>query len=297
MIEGLVEKGYAYAGPPRGGNESSDVYYRVEKKTDYGKLSKRSLDSMLAGARIEPLEGKENPMDFTLWKGAKPGEPSWDSPWGPGRPGWHIECSAMSLPPPRAADRHPRRRPRPGLPPPRERDRPDRGLSPDVVPFSRFWVHNGLLQMGEEKMSKSLGNLITMRRRPRPLRRRRRCASSSSAAPTARPLTYSEEAMEAAQERRRTPAHRRRSAGHRRRRARRPGALPRALRRRDGGRPQHAPAPWPCSSTWRARSTAPATPAAPSATPRRPCASSRPSSACASRAQTRRSRPRPSSSC
>ena len=95
MIEGLIEKGYAYMGPKRDGN--SDVYFRVEKKDDYGKLSKRSLETMLSGARIEPLEGKENPMDFTLWKGAKPGEPAWDSPWGKGRPGWHIECSAMSL--------------------------------------------------------------------------------------------------------------------------------------------------------------------------------------------------------
>src|SRR6266498_5455318 len=73
MIEGLIERGFAYMGPPRGGNEASDVYYRVQKKADYGKLSKRSLESMQAGARIEPLEGKENPMDFTLWKGAKPG--------------------------------------------------------------------------------------------------------------------------------------------------------------------------------------------------------------------------------
>ena len=128
MIEGLIAKGYAYAGPPRGRLEASDVYYRVEKKADYGKLSKRSLESMLAGARIEPLEGKENPMDFTLWKAAKPGEPSWDSPWGQGRPGWHIECSAMSLRHLGTADRHPRRRPRPRLPPPRERDRPDRGV-------------------------------------------------------------------------------------------------------------------------------------------------------------------------
>jgi cysteinyl-tRNA synthetase len=160
MIEGLVEKGFAYPGPLRDG--AKDVYYRVEKKADYGKLSKRSLESMLAGARIEPLEGKENPMDFTLWKGAKPGEPSWESPWGPGRPGWHIECSAMSLrhlgP---QIDLHGG-----GLDlvfPHHENEIAQTEAYTGQVPFSRFWLHNGFLQMGEEKMSKSLGNLITMR--------------------------------------------------------------------------------------------------------------------------------------
>ena len=160
MIEGLIAKSYAYAGGPRDG--SSDVYYRVEKKADYGKLSKRSLDSMLTGARIEPLEGKENPMDFTLWKGAKPGEPAWDSPWGSGRPGWHIECSAMSLrhlgP---QIDLHGG-----GLDlvfPHHENEIAQTEAYTGQIPFSRFWLHNGFLQMGEEKMSKSLGNLITMR--------------------------------------------------------------------------------------------------------------------------------------
>jgi len=162
MIQGLVDKGYAYAGPPKGGGEASDVYYRVERKADYGKLSGRSLESMVAGARIEPLEGKENPMDFTLWKAAKPGEPSWPSPWGPGRPGWHIECSAMSL-------RHlgPQIDIHGGgldlLFPHHENEIAQTEAYTDQVPFSRFWVHNGLLQLGAEKMSKSLGNLITMR--------------------------------------------------------------------------------------------------------------------------------------
>ncbi len=90
IIEGLVKKGHAY---PAGGS----VYFRVQSTSDYGKLSHRTLDSMMAGARIEPGEEKEHPMDFALWKAAKPGEPSWESPWGKGRPGWHIECSAMSL--------------------------------------------------------------------------------------------------------------------------------------------------------------------------------------------------------
>ena len=89
LISDLIDKGYAY---PAGG----DVYYRVEKKADYGKLSGRKLDDMRAGARIEVDERKENPLDFALWKAAKEGEPAWDSPWGKGRPGWHIECSAMS---------------------------------------------------------------------------------------------------------------------------------------------------------------------------------------------------------
>jgi cysteinyl-tRNA synthetase len=160
MIEGLIEKGFAYPGLERDGNR--DVYYRVEKKDDYGKLSKRSLESMLSGARIEPLEGKENPMDFTLWKGAKPGEPAWDSPWGKGRPGWHIECSAMALHHlGEQIDLHGG-----GLDlafPHHENEIAQTEAYTDKVPFSQFWVHNGFVQMGEEKMSKSLGNVLGMR--------------------------------------------------------------------------------------------------------------------------------------
>ncbi len=162
MIEGLIEKGYAYVGPPKGGNEASDVYYRVEKKSDYGKLAKRSLDSMLSGARIEPLEGKENPMDFTLWKAAKPGEPSWDSPWGKGRPGWHIECSAMSYRHLGAQiDIHGG-----GMDlvfPHHENEIAQTEAFTGEVPFATFWIHNGLMQLGDQKMSKSIGNLINMR--------------------------------------------------------------------------------------------------------------------------------------
>ena len=160
MIAGLIEKGFAYKGPQRDGN--SDVYFRVEKKDDYGKLSKRSLESMLTGARIEPLEGKENPMDFTLWKGAKPGEPAWDSPWGRGRPGWHIECSAMSLHHlGEQIDLHGG-----GLDlmfPHHENEIAQTEAYTGKTPFSQFWVHNGFVQMGEEKMSKSLGNILGMR--------------------------------------------------------------------------------------------------------------------------------------
>ncbi len=96
IVAGLIEKGFAYeTSSPQ--SEWSDVYYRVSAKDDYGKLSHRTQDSLLAGARVETGEQKENAADFALWKGAKAGEPSWDSPWGKGRPGWHIECSAMSL--------------------------------------------------------------------------------------------------------------------------------------------------------------------------------------------------------
>ena len=91
MVKGLIEKGYAYAAT------NGDVYFRVTRDKDYGKLSGRKLDDMQAGARIEIEEAKEHPMDFALWKAAKPGEPAWDLPWGKGRPGWHIECSAMNL--------------------------------------------------------------------------------------------------------------------------------------------------------------------------------------------------------
>jgi len=116
----------------------------------------------MAGARIEVEEGKENPMDFTLWKAAKPGEPEWESPWGMGRPGWHIECSAMStkyLGP--SLDIH-------GggqdlIFPHHENEIAQSEAATGVKPFARYWLHNGLLQLGEEKMSKSLGNLVTIR--------------------------------------------------------------------------------------------------------------------------------------
>ena len=154
MIQGLIERGYAYAA-------DGDVYYRVTKKADYGKLSHRTLDSMIAGARIEPDERKEHPMDFALWKAAKPGEPSWPSPWGPGRPGWHIECSAMSL---RylgeQIDIH-------GggedlIFPHHENEIAQTEAYTGKVPFVRYWVHNAWVKVGEEKMSKSLGNFITI---------------------------------------------------------------------------------------------------------------------------------------
>jgi len=154
IVSGLIERGYAY-------EAAGDVYYRVHKKPDYGKLSGQDIEAMVAGARIEPGEQKEDPGDFALWKAAKPGEPSWDSPWGPGRPGWHIECSAMAL---RylgdQIDIH-------GggqdlIFPHHENEVAQSEAFTDKEPFARFWVHNGLLRLpeSEEKMTRHLGNLV-----------------------------------------------------------------------------------------------------------------------------------------
>jgi cysteinyl-tRNA synthetase len=153
VISGLIDKGHAYA-------VGGDVYFRVHSFSDYGKLSHRKLDDMIS----EPTEGveKEDPMDFTLWKGAKPGEPQWDSPWGPGRPGWHIECSVMSLKYlGETLDIHGGGRDL--IFPHHENEIAQSEAFTGVKPFVKYWMHNGLLQLGEEKMSKSLGNLITVK--------------------------------------------------------------------------------------------------------------------------------------
>ncbi len=190
LIKGLVEKGYAY-------ESGGDVYFRVAKDDDYGKLSRRSLDEMRAGARVEVGEQKESPLDFALWKAAKPGEPSWESPWGHGRPGWHVECSAMSL---RylgeQIDIH-------GggqdlIFPHHENEIAQSESFTGRQPFVRYWLHNGLLQLGGEKMSKSLGNLVTIKE-----------AVAKHGADALRlfvltshyrsPLTYTEESLEAAE--------------------------------------------------------------------------------------------------
>ncbi|HYM14975.1 MAG TPA: cysteine--tRNA ligase [Dehalococcoidia bacterium] len=161
IIEGLVAKGFAYVTSSLH-SEWSDVYYRVSAKKDYGKLSHRTQESLLAGARVEPGEQKEHAADFALWKGAKAGEPSWDSPWGKGRPGWHIECSAMSLRYLGATiDIH-------GggedlVFPHHENEIAQTEAFTGAVPFVRYWLHNAWVKMGEEKMSKSLGNFITIR--------------------------------------------------------------------------------------------------------------------------------------
>ena len=154
VIGGLIDKEYAY---PSGG----DVYFRVTKSPEYGKLSHRTLDGMIAGARVEVDQSKENPMDFVLWKGAKPEEPAWESPWGPGRPGWHIECTAMALSYlGETLDIH-------GggqdlVFPHHENETAQSEAYTGTGPFARYWVHNGLLHMGHDKMSKSLGNLVSL---------------------------------------------------------------------------------------------------------------------------------------
>jgi cysteinyl-tRNA synthetase len=154
LIERLVAGGHAYV-------VDGDVYFEVRSFAAYGKLSGKNLEDLLAGARVEVDERKRDPRDFALWKSAKPGEPSWSSPWGPGRPGWHIECSAMAM---RylgeSFDIH--------------------GGGEDLIfphheceiaqseavtgkPFARYWIHNGFINLGKEKMSKSLGNTLTIR--------------------------------------------------------------------------------------------------------------------------------------
>ncbi|UCB42689.1 MAG: cysteine--tRNA ligase [Dehalococcoidales bacterium] len=193
IVQGLIEKGFAYA-------VSGNVYFRVRNVPDYGKLSGRSLEQMMAGARIEPGEDKEHPMDFLLWKESKPDEPSWDSPWGKGRPGWHIECSAMSIRDlGEQIDIH-------GggqdvLFPHHENEIAQSESFTGKKPFVKYWLHNGLLKMhetDEAKMSRSLGNLITIRE-----------ALEKYSADAIRifvlssyyrsPLTYSEETLEAAE--------------------------------------------------------------------------------------------------
>jgi cysteinyl-tRNA synthetase len=154
LIERLIGKGVAYV-------VDGDVYFEIARFPRYGRLSGKNLDELMAGARVDVDERKRDPRDFALWKAAKPGEPSWESPWGPGRPGWHIECSAMAM---RylgeSFDVH--------------------GGGEDLVfphheceiaqaeaatgrPFSRYWLHNGFVNMGREKMSKSLGNTLSIR--------------------------------------------------------------------------------------------------------------------------------------
>ncbi len=154
IARGLIARGHAY-------EVDGSVYFRVKSVPDYGKLSRRNLDDMQAGARVEASEAKEHPLDFALWKASKPGEPGWDSPWGRGRPGWHIECSAMSLKYlGQSLDIH-------GgghdlVFPHHENEIAQSESFTGVRPFARYWMHNGLLRLGEEKMSKSLGNLVTV---------------------------------------------------------------------------------------------------------------------------------------
>jgi cysteinyl-tRNA synthetase len=155
FIEGLIQKEHAYPA------SNGDVYFRVTSDPDYGRLSNRKLDDMQAGARIEVGESKDHPMDFALWKAAKEGEISWDSPWGKGRPGWHIECSAMNLAElGEQIDIHGGGN---DLIFPHHENEIAQSESYTGKEFSRYWVHNGMLQLGGEKMSKSLGNIVSIK--------------------------------------------------------------------------------------------------------------------------------------
>lgn len=154
LIDKLLEKGMAY-------RINGDIYYSVEKFENYGKLSGRRLEDMEAGARVDIDERKRNPFDFALWKSMKPGEPSWDSPWGKGRPGWHIECSAMS-----SAylgetfDIHGGGR---DLVFPHHENEIAQSEGASGKPFVKYWIHNGFVNINHEKMSKSLGNFLLIK--------------------------------------------------------------------------------------------------------------------------------------
>lgn len=153
LITQLGEEGYAY-------EVEGDVYFRVNLDKDYGKLSSRQLDDMQAGARVDVDERKENAMDFALWKSSKPGEPAWESPWGMGRPGWHIECSAMSMHHlGEQIDIHGGGN---DLIFPHHENEIAQTESATGKPFARYWVHNGMMQLAGEKMARSKGNMVTI---------------------------------------------------------------------------------------------------------------------------------------
>jgi cysteinyl-tRNA synthetase len=154
LIRTLLAKGMAY-------QVGQDVYFDVERFTDYGKLSKRKLTEMQAGARVEVDERKQHPMDFVLWKGPKAGEPAWDSPWGAGRPGWHIECSAMARHHlGETLDIHGGGQ---DLIFPHHENEIAQSESATGKQLARYWIHNGFVTVDQEKMSKSLGNFFTIR--------------------------------------------------------------------------------------------------------------------------------------
>ena len=154
LIRKLVKKGYAY-------EIDGDVYFRVRRFKEYGKLSKRRPEELLTGARVEVDDRKEDPLDFSLWKASKPGEPTWDSPWGPGRPGWHIECSAMALGLLGSGlDIHGGGK---DLIFPHHENEIAQSEGATGRRFARYWLHNGFVNVNQEKMSKSLGNFFTIR--------------------------------------------------------------------------------------------------------------------------------------
>jgi cysteinyl-tRNA synthetase len=155
MIETLIAKGFAYAA------DNGDVYYRVRRFEGYGKLNNRNLDDMRSGARIEVDASKEDPLDFVLWKAAKPGEAHWSSPWGKGRPGWHIECSAMSKC--CLGDTFDIHGGGPDLTFPHHENEIAQSEAANEKPFVMTWMHAGAVRVNQEKMSKSLGNFFTIR--------------------------------------------------------------------------------------------------------------------------------------
>jgi len=154
LTETLVKKGLAY-------QVDGDVYFEVAKYSGYGRLSKRRFDDTQAGARVEVDERKRHPMDFALWKSSKPGEPFWESPWGPGRPGWHIECSAMSMR--HLGETFDIHGGGMDLIFPHHENEIAQSCGATGKEFARYWVHNGFVQINQEKMSKSLGNFFTIR--------------------------------------------------------------------------------------------------------------------------------------
>jgi cysteinyl-tRNA synthetase len=155
LIRRLEDAGYAYRG------NNGDVYYRVRKFKTYGRLSGHSLDQLESGARVEPDEAKEDPLDFVLWKAWKPAEPYWESPWGRGRPGWHIECSAMSMK--CLGDSFDIHAGGIDLQFPHHENEIAQSEAVTGVPFVNYWMHNGHVQVDREKMSKSRGNFFTIR--------------------------------------------------------------------------------------------------------------------------------------
>lgn len=154
LVEKIMKNGYAY-------QVDNDVFFSVRKFKDYGKFSGKNIDDLLSGARIDANEKKQDPLDFALWKGAKPGEPSWDSPWGKGRPGWHIECSAMSMKYlGETIDIHCGGA---DLIFPHHENEVAQSEAATGKPFARFWLHNGFIEIDNKKMSKSEGNFFLVR--------------------------------------------------------------------------------------------------------------------------------------
>ena len=154
LVDTLLAKGMAY-------RVDGDVYFQVDRYAVYGRLSKRNVDDLQAGARVDVDERKRHPMDFALWKGSKPGEPSWDSPWGQGRPGWHIECSAMAMR--HLGETFDIHGGGMDLIFPHHENEIAQSCGATGKEFARYWVHNGFVQINQEKMSKSLGNFFTIR--------------------------------------------------------------------------------------------------------------------------------------